>query len=140
MPRKDLIVPSGYLKCDMHCHTYHSGLTAHLTALEPMDSYNSPEALYTLAKQRGMDLVTITDHDSIDGCLAYLNKHPDSKDFFIGQEVTVHIPDIKKDVHIAVYNITEAQHREITRLKKNFDDTIVYLRNEKILHVLNHLF
>lgn len=140
MPQKHVNIPEGYLKCDMHCHTYHSGPTGHMTAFEPMDSYNSPQGLYDLAKQRGMDLVTITDHDSIDGCLAFLNKNPDSKDFFTGEEVTVRVPEFKKDVHIGVFNITEAQHREITRLKQNFDDVVVYLKQQNILHALNHLF
>lgn len=140
MPQRQITIPDGYLKCDMHCHTYYSGPTGHMTAFEPMDSYNTPEGLYKLAKERGMDLVTITDHDSIDGCLAFLNEYPDSADFFIGEEVTVRVPEFKKDVHIAVYDITESQHREITRLKQNFDDTIAYLRQEKIVHALNHLF
>lgn len=140
MPEKRVTVPPDYLKADMHCHTFHSGLTGHMTAFEPMDCYSSPERLYRLAKQRGMDLVTITDHDSIDGCLDFLNQHPDATDFFIGEEVTVKVPEFKKEVHVAVYDITEAQHREITRLKKDFDETVAYLRANNILHVLNHLF
>jgi predicted metal-dependent phosphoesterase TrpH len=31
-----------------------------------LESYNEPRALYARLKQRGMDLVTVTDHDSID--------------------------------------------------------------------------
>lgn len=140
MPFKIAEIPSGYLRGDMHCHTYFSGLTGHMMAFEPMDCYTSPQRLYDLAKQRGMDLVTITDHDSIDGCLDFLNKHPDAQDFFIGEEVTVQVPEFKKSVHIAVYNITEAQHRELTYLKKDFDATVSYLRENKIIHALNHLF
>lgn len=30
-----------------------------------------PEEVYELAKARGMDFVTITDHDTIDGALEY---------------------------------------------------------------------
>jgi hypothetical protein len=41
---------------------------------------------------------------------------------------------------VAVYDITEAQHREISYLKANFADTIAYLRSEKIIHAMNHLF
>jgi len=140
MPTRTVELPGGYLKADLHCHTYYSGKTGHMTAFEPMDSYSTPFALYDLAKKRGMDLVTITDHDSIDGCLAFLEKNPDAQDFFIGEEVTVQVPEFKKSVHVAVYNITEKQHREINRLKGNFDDTISYLRNDEILHALNHLF
>jgi predicted metal-dependent phosphoesterase TrpH len=140
MPIKRIIVPAGYLKADMHCHTFHSGLTGHMEAFEPMDCYSSPQALYDLAKQRGMDLVTITDHDSIEGCLAFLKKNPDVKDFFIGEEVTVQVPEFKTSIHVAVYDITESQHHEITYLKKNFEDTISYLRSNNIIHAMNHLF
>jgi predicted metal-dependent phosphoesterase TrpH len=131
-----------YLKADLHCHSYFSGKTDHVTALEPMDCYSSPERVYQLAKARGMDIVTITDHDSIDGCLHFLNRHPEkhAEDFLIGEEVTAHLPEFSSKVHIAVYGINEAQHREITRLKKNFDDLLPYLRSESIIHVLNHLF
>lgn len=140
MPIRKIVLPEGHIRADMHCHTYFSGKTAHMTAFEPMDSYNSPQRLYDLAKKRGMDLVTITDHDSIDGCRAFLEKNPDCTDFFIGEEVTVQVPEFKKEIHVAVYDITEAQHREITYLKRNFDDVIPYLRSENILHAMNHLF
>jgi predicted metal-dependent phosphoesterase TrpH len=140
MPTRTVELPQGYLKADLHCHTYYSGQTGHMTAFEPMDSYSTPFALYELAKKRGMDLVTITDHDSIDGCLAFLEKDPDAPDFFIGEEVTVEVPEFQKSVHVAVYNIDEKQHREITYLKRNFEDTISYLRSNHILHALNHLF
>ena len=140
MPEKLIELPQGYLKADMHCHSYHSGLTGHMTAFEPMDCYSSPEAVYILAKKRGMNLVTITDHDSIEGCLSFLNKYPDTTDFFIGEEVTVELPEFKTNVHVGVYNITEEQHREIQRLRKNFDETIQYIRKNKIVHALNHFF
>jgi len=140
MPVRKIEIPAGYLKADLHCHTYHSGMTGHMMAFKPMDSYSSPQKLYDLARQRGMDLVTITDHDSIDGCLAFLEKNPGAQDFFIGEEVTVQVPEFKKTVHVAVYDITEKQHREITYLKQNFDDTLAYLRANRILHALNHLF
>ena len=140
MPTRTIDIASGYLKADLHCHTFYSGQTGHMTAFEPMDSYSTPQQLYELAKKRGMDLVTITDHDSIDGCLAFLQKNPDASDFFIGEEVTVQVPEFQKSVNVAVYDITEQQHREIAYLKSNFDDTIAYLRQNKIIHALNHLF
>ena len=140
MPTKTLPIEKGYLKADLHCHTFYSGKTDHMTAFEPMDSYSTPQQLYEIAKKRGMDLVTITDHDSIDGCLSFLEKNPDAKDFFIGEEVTVQVPEFEKSVHVAVYDITEAQHKEIAYLKGNFDDTVSYLRSEKIIHAMNHLF
>jgi predicted metal-dependent phosphoesterase TrpH len=131
-----------YLKADLHCHTYFSGKTDHVTALEPMDCYSSPENVYRLAKARGMDIVTITDHDSIEGCLHFLEKYPEKheQDFVIGEEVTAYLPEFGNKVHIGVYDINESQHREIARLRRNFNELIVYLRSERIIHVLNHLF
>ena len=88
-----------------------------------------------------MDLVTITDHDSIEGCLDLLNKFPDrANDFFIGEEVTTGLPEFKTNIHIGVYGITESQHREITRLKRCFDDLLAYLKSNQIIYVLNHFF
>ncbi len=75
-------------RADLHCHSYFSGVASHLRTLRGRDSYSWPLAVYRMAKKRGMDLVTITDHDSIDGCLELLSRHPVS-DFMIGEEVTV---------------------------------------------------
>ncbi len=33
------------------------------------ESYTDPRALYAIARERGMDLVTITDHNTLDGSL-----------------------------------------------------------------------
>jgi len=128
------------LKADLHVHSYFSGKTDHVKPLEPMDCYSSPERIYHLAKARGMDIVTITDHDSIDGCLHFLNRYPDTEDFIIGEEVTAQLPEFDTQVHVAVYDINEAHHREIARLRENFDNLIHYLRSNKIIHVLNHFF
>ena len=43
-----------------------------------------PEEVYELAKRRGMDFVTITDHDTIDGALAIA----DRPDVFVSEELT----------------------------------------------------
>ena len=133
--------PLHSLKVDLHVHSYFSGKTNHVRPLEPMDCYSTPERVYTLAKARGMDLVTITDHDSIDGCLDFLNKYPErAMDFIIGEEVTTNLPEFSTNIHVGVYDITEAQHREITRLKSNFDVLLAYLKASRIIYVLNHFF
>ena len=47
-----------------------------------------PEEVYALAKRRGMDFVTITDHDTIDGVLAIA----DRPDVFVSEELTAALP------------------------------------------------
>ena len=78
-----------------------------------MDCYSSPERVYRLAKARGMDVVTITDHDSIDGCLHFLNRHPEkhAEDFLIGEEVTAHLPEFSaRSTSPSTGGVDEAQH------------------------------
>lgn len=54
------------MKLDTHVHTTHSGYSTIRPLSRVMrESYNSVEGVYRLAKARGMDLVTITDHDVI---------------------------------------------------------------------------
>ena len=131
------------MRADLHVHSYHSGYNHDLPFLRSRDCYNCPEAVYRTAKARGMDIVTITDHDSIDGCLEFLSKHPDTPDFIIGEEITCWMPGSGSapiEVHIAAYGMTERAHREIQPLRDNVFDVIAYLREANIFYVLNHLF
>src|SRR5205823_14774548 len=57
---------SRYRKVDLRCHSVYSTFK-YFRIANTRDSYNRPEEVYRLAKERGMDFVTITDHDSIDG-------------------------------------------------------------------------
>jgi predicted metal-dependent phosphoesterase TrpH len=87
-----------------------------------------------------MDLVTITDHDSIDGCLELLDRLGDLPDFITGEEVSATVPEFKHVVHVGVYGLNEAQHREIQRLRSNAEELVPYLRQQNLLFVLNHFF
>ena len=64
-----------------------------------------------------MDLVTITDHDSIDGASSCSIAHPDRDDVIIGEEVSCWFPDGDIEVHFGVYGMTEALHRELQPLR-----------------------
>ena len=70
-------------KADLHMHSRHSGMAKHLKFLRCRDCYSKPIDVYRTAKRRGMDLVTITDHDSIDGCLELLDQTGPLDDFVI---------------------------------------------------------
>jgi predicted metal-dependent phosphoesterase TrpH len=87
-----------------------------------------------------MDLVTITDHDSIEGGLELLNRLGDLPDFILGEEVSTYFPEFRHEVHIGVYGLSEAQHREIQKLRSNGEELVAYLRRSGLLFVLNHLF
>lgn len=128
------------LKADLHVHSYHSGYTGHLPFFRTRDCYSTPEEIYRRAKQRGMDLVTITDHDSIDGCLEFLERNPDAPDFIVGEEIECRFPDTDLVVHIGTWGINERIHREIQPLRSNVFEAVAYLRDEGLAFALNHLF
>ncbi len=127
-------------KADLHCHSRYSGRAKHLRFLRCRDCYSQPLEVYRTAKRRGMDLVTITDHDSIEGCLEVLNRLGERPDFIMGEEVSAYFPVFKHTVHIGVYGLTERQHREIQALRSNAEELVPYLRQSNLLFVLNHFF
>jgi predicted metal-dependent phosphoesterase TrpH len=124
----------------LHVHTRHSGQARHLRFLRCRDCYSQPLEVYRTAKRRGMNLVTITDHDSIEGGLELLNRLGDLPDFILGEEVSTYFPEFRHEVHIGVYGLSEAQHREIQKLRSNGEELVAYLRRSGLLFVLNHLF
>jgi predicted metal-dependent phosphoesterase TrpH len=99
------------------------------------ESYNEPEAVYQRLKELGMDLVTVTDHDSIDAA-EHLRRHPD---FFLSEEVTCEMPS-GTEAHVGVYDIEERQHLEIQRRRKDLPSLLAYLREHDIVFSLNHVF
>lgn len=126
-------------RADLHCHTRFS-VFKYFRRANTRDCYNPPEEVYRLAKERGMSYVTLTDHDSIDGALYLLNKYPDMNDFFIGEEVETYFPETAQRIHIGVWGLNEAQHREIQRLRPNIRELVPYLKSEKMIFGINHLF
>lgn len=107
--------------------------------LRSRDCYSNPEDVYLVAKARGMDLVTITDHDSIEGCLALLSRRPGARDIFISEEVSCWLPDTGIQVHLGVYGTNEQLHREIQPLRGNVFDVIARLKEAGVFFALNHL-
>jgi PHP-associated len=99
------------------------------------ESYNKPEDIYRCSKQRGMSIVTVTDHDSIEAAET-LRKYPD---FFLSEEVTVRMPS-GTEMHLGVYSITEKDHVEIQRRRNDFIGLLMYLTERKLFFSVNHVF
>jgi predicted metal-dependent phosphoesterase TrpH len=127
------------LRADLHVHTCHSKVSGTLTFLGSRDCYSPPEGVYRVAKSRGMDLVAITDHDSIGGALELLAAHPDSDDIIVGEEVSCRLPESGIEVHFGVYGMTEALHRDIQPLRGNAFEVAARLRQSQVFFALNHL-
>ncbi len=124
------------MRCDLHVHSIASGMFT-VPGLDRIcrESYNDPAEVYDRLKRMGMSIVTITDHDSIDGAEA-LRRHPD---FFLSEEVTVRMPS-GTEMHMGVYGITERDHIEIQRRRKDFIALLMYLTERKLFFSANHVF
>lgn len=126
-------------KIDLHCHSTFSRETASLLPGISWRPLLEPEESYDLAKARGMDFVTLTDHDTIDGCLALRERRGDPPDFLVGEEVSVRFPEDGTILHVNVFGHDEAEHAEIQRLRGNIYDLVDYLRRIDRLYSVNHL-
>lgn len=124
------------MKIDLHVHSKHSIRPSQwiLQKLGCPESFTEPEALYRTAKRKGMDLVTITDHNTISGALE-IARFPGT---FIGEEATTYFPEDGCKAHVLVYDIDEKIHEDIQKARENIYDLVQYLGDAGIFHVLAH--
>jgi predicted metal-dependent phosphoesterase TrpH len=130
----------GVLRADMHVHTRHSRVNGNIPFLRSRHCYSDPLDVYRIAKSRGMDVVTITDHDSIDGWIELLSRRSGHSDILPGEEVSCWYPDTALEIHLGVYGLTEAVHRDLQPLRRNAFEVMAYLRSANIFFAFNHPF
>ncbi|PYI97468.1 MAG: glycosyl transferase, partial [Verrucomicrobia bacterium] len=123
-------------RCDLHIHSRHSARSEEwlFRRFDFPDSYSDPKQLYEQLLNRGMDYVTITDHDAIDGCLeiAHLPRT------FISEQVTTYFPQDGCKLHILVWGVSERQHCDIESVRDNIFDLQRYLQRAQIAHAVAH--
>lgn len=127
-------------RVDLHLHSYASGTASNWwvrglgVGTEARESYTPPEEAYRMAKRAGMDFVTLTDHETIEGALT-LTHHPD---FFIGEEVSALFPEDGAHADVLVYGLSADDHREIQARRSNIYALVDYLRETGLVHALAH--
>src|SRR4051812_39799910 len=77
-----------------------------------------------------MDFITLTDDNTIDGCLSIAER----PGVFLSEQATAYFPEDRCPVHVLIWHLSEAQHREIQRLRENIYDLQPYLAREKLAH------
>lgn len=124
------------IRVDLHVHSSHSNKPTYwaMRKFNCPESYTSPQMVYQTAKARGMEYVTITDHNVISGALEIAHL-PGT---FVSAEITTHFPENGCKAHVVVLRINEAQYAEIMLLRKNIYDLVGYLNRERIVHFLAH--
>ena len=95
-----------------------------------------PEEVYELAKRRGMDFVTITDHDTISGALELAGR----PDVFISEELTTWFKGEPQAVHVLCFGITPEDHDWLQAHAGDVEEVAEYLGGNSIAAALAHPF
>jgi glycosyltransferase involved in cell wall biosynthesis len=127
-------------RCDLHLHSSASiGNDEWYTRFFGCpESYADPVRQYQLCKERGMSLVTLTDHDTVSGGLELMNRPDLFPDFFLSEEITALFPENGCVMHVLAWNITPAQHEHIQERRSDIYRLSEYLMGEGIAHGLAH--
>src|SRR5215211_3370294 len=125
-------------RADLHCHSTASQVSrlGVRRALGLPEWATPPEEVYELAKRRGMDFVTITDHDTIAGALQIA----DRPDTFISEELTAGFAGEPHQVHVLVYGITPDDHARLQERAGDVEAVAEYLHDQEIACALAHPF
>jgi len=121
-------------RADMHVHSTASELSklGVQRSLGLPECATPPEEVYELAKRRGMDFVTITDHDTIDGALQI----SDLPDVFVSEELTVSFKGEPQAVHVLCYGIDGADHEWLQTHNDDVEACAAYLDQHEITAAL----
>ncbi|WP_320172488.1 glycosyltransferase [Maridesulfovibrio sp.] len=124
------------VRVDLHVHSKYSTRPSQwiLQKLGCPESFTEPLKIYERARARSMNMVTITDHNTISGSLEIA--HLDNT--FVSEEITTYFPEDGCKLHVLAYDITEKHHDEFQKLRENVFDLVPYLREQNIVHVLAH--
>jgi predicted metal-dependent phosphoesterase TrpH len=130
--------PISTSRVDLHCHSTASEISklGIQRSLGLPECATPPEEVYELAKRRGMDFVTITDHDTIDGCVEIA----DRDDVFISEELTVWFRGEPQAVHLLCFGISPDDHAWLQEHNRDLDACAEYLHSRGIACSLAHPF
>jgi glycosyltransferase involved in cell wall biosynthesis/predicted metal-dependent phosphoesterase TrpH len=130
--------PIATTRVDLHCHS----TASEISKLGIQRSLGLPECatpseeVYELAKRRGMDFVTITDHDTIDGCLEIASRD----DVFISEELTAWFRGEPQAVHLLCFGLTPDDHCRLQERNRDLEACAEYLHSHEIGCSLAHPF
>ncbi|MEA2149137.1 MAG: hypothetical protein QOD69_967, partial [Solirubrobacteraceae bacterium] len=133
------MTPSSTSRVDLHCHSTASVVSklGVQRALGLPECATPPEEVYELAKRRGMDFVTITDHDTIDGALELAERYDDA---FVSEELTTWFRGEAQAVHVLCWGITRDDHERLQELAGDIEAVANELRIRSIACALAHPF
>jgi len=125
-------------KADLHCHSTASQLSklGVQRALGLPECATPPQDVLELAERRGMDFVTITDHDTIDGVLEIAG----DPRVFVSEELTTSFRGEPQSVHVLCWGITPDDHARLLERAADVERVAEYLHEQEIACALAHPF
>src|SRR5262249_18482684 len=123
-------------RCDLHVHSIHSSDTANFALRRSRlgESYTTTEPIYETCLRRGMTLVTISDHNTLEGAL----RIADRPNTFLSEEVTTRFPEDDVPLHVLVWNLTEDDHRDLQEFRPSVYALVDFLIARRLPHALAH--
>lgn len=123
-------------RADLHIYSKYSDRAADwvLRRLDFPASFSDPRAVYDSLRAKGMTFVTLTDQNTIAGCLEIASL-PGT---FISEEVTATFPEDGCRVNVLVFGINEAQHAALQTARENIYDLQRYLAENRLAHAVAH--
>ena len=124
------------VRIDLHCHSSASSEAgeAMLGAIDCPESFSEPAEVFEQATRRGMDFVTITDHDCISGVQRLL---PGER-ILVGEELTCFFPEDRCKMHVLVWGISQADHDGLQADANDIYKVAAYLERNRIAHAVAH--
>jgi hypothetical protein len=131
-----VIASSTTYRADLHVHSSRSADPTNpgIRAFHGRESYTDPLDVYAAAKARGMDYVTITDHNTLDGSLAVAHL-PGT---FLSCEFDTWLPDGGGRFHVLALGIDEPTFAAASRARASVYDLVACLREAGVVHALAH--
>ena len=123
-------------RADLHVHSRYSDASgsAGIRALRSAESFTDPVELYHAQRARGMDFVTITDHNTLAGSLAIAHL-PGT---FLSAELDSWFPEDGVRVHVVALGIDEPAFAAANQARENVHDLVACLREAGVVHYLAH--
>jgi predicted metal-dependent phosphoesterase TrpH len=123
-------------RCDLHVHSVYSTDTGNyaLRRARLGESYTEPGRVYEVCRRRGMTLVTISDHNTLEGALRIAHL-PGT---FLSEEVTTRFPEDDVPLHVLVWGLSEEDHRDLQPYRGSVYELAALLRERRLAHALAH--
>ncbi len=125
-----------FSRADLHLHSCASDRPSEwfLRRIGAPESFLSPAEAYRRCRERGMDFVTLTDHNTLDGVLQIA----DRPGVFPSVEATSYFPEDGAKLHLLIWGLSEAQFETVQSLRPNVYELRGWLRSVQLPHAVAH--